>query len=482
MRRERYSTTLSAAYLVTGPAQLLEMLFYYFLFRLLAVEEVGFYSWVMAVMTFFGLSLDLGMRQVLVREFATGEIALGQAVRGVGLTRLPMIVLGLIALQLWWFLARPPAETYWVMALAGFLQILLCAQTVFLAWLRAHQRQNMANIIEATGSLGRFLVAVVLLALCGLHSLLYLLGGLALVRCLSVAMGALAAYRTKPQTPPVPTRTRSLLSRMWKVGAVFAILGVVSQTQARLDWLLVSSLASTAALANYALANKLYEILLLLIGISFSTIYPWLCQATATEGVEAKLSLLMRLTVLGGTTAALSLLFLAPPALRLLFGHKYIAAEPVVRLMMLAASLIAPCALSYFLLIARGLEVQIVSVSLVAMAGQIVTDLLLIPRLGALGAAGGMIALLLVVEAGYMLLVYRKQLMSASEVVRVLLFTNLMPVVAALLYLSDIPSATGAILLLVGILTAAYLLLFSVQERQWLLAWRNERLSAEKGR
>ena len=150
--------TLTGAYLLTLLARGAEILLYFSLLSVLSVEQVGLYSWGIAISAFFAIALDLGLNQILIRDFSRRAIDVGFALRGSLLIRAPLILIGVAVLVVWRQLWLPSMEAYWVVVVASLIQILTAAEGFCFTWLKSHAKQNLANAIGAIDPIGRLVV------------------------------------------------------------------------------------------------------------------------------------------------------------------------------------------------------------------------------------------------------------------------------------------------------------------------------------
>ena len=96
MKSENYRRTLTVAYLTVGLSQFLELAYNYLFFNFLSVQQIGLFSWAMALMIFFNVAVNMGIEPVMIRKFGQSEYRLLRAFQAILLLRVPVIVLGVV--------------------------------------------------------------------------------------------------------------------------------------------------------------------------------------------------------------------------------------------------------------------------------------------------------------------------------------------------------------------------------------------------
>jgi len=156
--------------------------------------------------------------------------------------------------------------------------------------------------------------------------------------------------------------------------------------QSRFDWLLVAAFASYSALANYAVANKATELLVLSGSILGRNALPWLVEGWSHPGVART----VRWLGVAVNFAGLALAFLGWPLLHLVFNDKYAGAAPVIPVLAALTPALTLYQVLQFALLAKQRTRDVVVASGLALGAQVAIDLGAIPTLGIMGAALGM--------------------------------------------------------------------------------------------
>jgi O-antigen/teichoic acid export membrane protein len=371
---------------------------------------------------FFNVVVDMGIEPVLVRKFGQGRLRLWPAFRAILLLRIPIIILGIVLTMILYAYGVVNLNQYAVIVLVGAQVIFNVFDGVFKSWLRANGRQNTINIINTSFS-GLKLSYIGILFFFSWISLYQLLIGILILRTIGSGFICFLAYTFSlgnETGSSAVISTKEIAGNLFRAGLSIGGVNFFTIIQNRLDWLLVSGMISTLALASYSLANKVYEILQLIIGVSLQTVYPWLCRDKADE--RTSLLLLVRLVIAAGAMLGLGGLFISPVLIRLIFGNKFTEVELPAMILMLSASMIAASGVFYHLALAKGLESKLLLITIIATLVQLVSNLYLIPKLGVTGAALGMLVLAITTLAGLTIVVQIENLIPRVVLRRILIF------------------------------------------------------------
>ena len=161
--KESYKHTFVIAYIMTGFAQVCELLFFYILYKEISVEQVGQYSLAIAIGLFFNVAINLGIEPILIRKFGRAELRLKQAVSAILIIRVPIVAVSALILNVVYWLHYLPYQSYIIISLVGSMQVLTIIESVYSSWLRAHHQQNTVNTINAFGSFGKLIFGFILI-------------------------------------------------------------------------------------------------------------------------------------------------------------------------------------------------------------------------------------------------------------------------------------------------------------------------------
>jgi len=218
--------------------------------------------------------------------------------------------------------------------------------------------------------------------------------------------------------------------------ATFFSISLITVIQSRVDWLLVSYWGGLAKTADYSVANRLYEILLFVLGIGFSTIYPWLCRLGqgSAKGIAANRGLtLAQYALLACSPIVVAVTLVIFPLINeFVWSGEYVESIAFLKILMPCVVISTANILLYHQLLAANSERAIFKVSVVATILQALVNLFLIKQMGGAGAVAGMWVLNTINLALYAYLVTR-----AGGAINTSLSLFFMPLlVSVLMYIS----------------------------------------------
>ena len=185
----------------------------------------------------------------------------------------------------------------------------------------------------------------------------------------------------------------------------FALAGLFAALQIRLSILLLENLATTADVGAFAAANRFVEAARLVPNAFFGALLPALATLAAQPDA---LHHTFRRSMLGlsafGLAAGVGISLLAPWLVTSTYGEGFAPAVPVLQVLVwsLVFNVLRGGRTLYWYALGREMQVNVVNGAVILL--QIALSLALIPPLGAVGAALGMIA----VEAAALALLWRE--------------------------------------------------------------------------
>ncbi len=476
---EGLKNTLARAYLLTILGRGSDILFYVGIFSIFSVEEVGLYSWAIAVTAFFGIALDLGLVQTLIREFSKGSLHLRSAVIASLAVRAPIFVAGAILLIAWNLIGHLSPNEFRSLAFAGTTQAVIVIENVCYAWLKANSKQTIANVFTIFDPLGRLLLLAMLVLLLGkpvVPDLLAVILVLHLSIVVSVLLVLRGVYRVRAAAIAIErTSLADTTKQLWSSGIVFGLIGFVTVMQNRFDWILVSTFSSRIDLANYSLANKVYEILQMFIGVAMLTVYPWICRIGAPRVFQTKVNIIVISLFISGVILSLAAGLYLPLVLHWIWGNKYLAAEPLLQILVPLVSLATAIMVLYYPLIAHHQERNVFKATFIATLAQLAVNLLFIPKMGSHGAVIGMGVLTVTNFLFYSVLTYQAKLSTKNQLWRKVIYLLLMFSLAAVLWITKTTMSLGVLILITTGITFGYFVLVIRREKMWLTAWIKRR-------
>lgn len=385
------TTTLGLVYgawfLSLAASQLFTLLFFFFL----SPVQVGLINWATAAGAIIFYLLEGGVETALVVTAKQDAVSLARMTTVVGMIRLATAGVTLVALLIAALsgLVRPLEAT--VLFLVGLSFVLKSLQTPFSTALYIRDKQATVAIAGLVQAGGRLVAFFFLWVVALLNVVPVLLAGL-VGDCAGLLFLIAMAVRVEGPVRPDEAPARRLALHLLRNGPLVAASQAVMIVQARVDWLLVAAFTSYGALANYSIANKAIELLVLFGSVFGRTALPWFVEGWENRNLARPVRVLM----LGTSACALLLAVLGAPLLHLAFRNKYVGATQVIPVLAAIGPGLVALQVVQFALLGKNRAMDTVIAGSAGISAQILVDFMLIPRLGILGAAAGMCAFTLV--------------------------------------------------------------------------------------
>lgn len=364
--------------------------------RKLGENGLGAFVFAVAYLGFVMVVVDLGLDRYILRAIARDRTSADHLFFNVIALKLalavPLFALGLLGLRLAGYSAQDQATT---LALTVGVLADSIARTQA-AIFSAHERGGPPSVADAVQRICSAGLGIVVLQ-AG-----YGVVAVALSYSAGSAIGVVIGFVLLHRTIGIPARAVS--HRRWRklttASVPFAAQDTFSILLARMDTLILSVIATQAAVGRYGAAYRLFEstffITYALTG-AFSAMYTYLgpdsdppLRFVFQRSLKLALVLLM--------PVAVAFLVLAGPICRLIYGAAFAAAEPL-RVLAPGVVLMGMVTLGVSLLVSRENPRRMIPLA-AAMAGlNIALNLLLIPLYGDVGAAAAMLGTVIVYAA-----------------------------------------------------------------------------------
>jgi O-antigen/teichoic acid export membrane protein len=382
--------TVRRVYIASGLALVGNQAFTLLLFIVLPVAQVGLVNWGTAVCALVFYVLDGGIETAVVIAAKRQPVPLRTMVVVLSTFRGAATVIALAAWGLGVLSGRLGQAESLVLLLVGASNMVRLLQSPYTAALQVGDRQADAAFINT-------IPMVIRLAGLGVLALVHHISINAILVSSLVGDGAglaiMAAVASAHSSPGHGALSARELAR-GLLGAAPMIMAsqAVVIAQSRIDWLLVAALASYAALANYALANKAVEVIVLAGSIFGRAALPWFVEGWASRDIGPTVRYLIAITTAGGLVLA----EIGWPVLHVVTGDKYAGAAPMIPILAALGPALVIFQVVQYAVVGQGAARSVVIAGGGALLAQVATDLYAIPRYGGLGATFGMCAFALV--------------------------------------------------------------------------------------
>jgi O-antigen/teichoic acid export membrane protein len=358
--------------------------------RTLGESGLGAFVFAVAYLGFVMVAVDLGLDRYLLRAIAADRSAANRIFFNVLSLKLavaaPLFALGVLGLDLVGYSSQIQL-TVVLLAPGVFFDSVARTQLSFFA---AHERNGppaAADALQRICSAGLGIAA--LEAGYGVEAVAatYSVGSL-----IGVVIGFVLVHRK------IGMPARAVSHRDWRalasISIPFAAQDTFTVMLARMDTLLLSLIASQAAVGRYGAAYRLFESTFL---IAYAITGAFVAMFT-TLGPDSDPPLRfvfqrsIKLAVVLLVPMAVAFAVLAAPICELIYGSAFASAADPLRVLSPAVPLMGVINLTVALLVSRENPRRIVSLTAVIAALNLVLNLILIPLYGDVGAAAAMLA------------------------------------------------------------------------------------------
>jgi len=365
---------------------------FWYLARSSDASLVGAYAFLLGVYAFLQQLPLLGLHLVAVRDVAADADAAPRIAANLGALGFATAALMGVTCYGTGLLLYPP-DTHTAFALLGLAMLPT-------AWINVAEavligRQNMSTVAAVN------LVESVLRALFSAVAVWQNLGldALFLIFCLG-RLGSALAYSRSAGVPAWQVRLldwRALRRHLAECPVFFGIM-LLSAAVSRFDLFFLSRLGGFAELGVYAVAAKIYEAALMAPSVISSVLYPAFSQLAAQDArqMEVVLRTALAWVFILALPCALLVGLLAESLISLAFGPTYVAAAPVLQLLMVALVLVALNQILTLALLSRHEQRADLYSLLASTLSMALLLAILIPLHGMLGAAQAVVLTMLV--------------------------------------------------------------------------------------
>ena len=183
---------------------------------------------------------------------------------------------------------------------------------------------------------------------------------------------------------------RKLVRPILTAGWPIAVSGILGGLMINTDLLFIGFFRSAEEVGYYSVAERIIMLLYLIPGVLASSIFPAFSRLAASgdgEKVRGGLERVLSITLAVAIPITLVGIILAPGIIETLFGASYLPATNSFRVLLLALVFTFPTAILSNTLFAYNRQKSLITFALIGGIGNVVFDLLLIPRFGIIGSA-----------------------------------------------------------------------------------------------
>jgi len=366
--------------------KLIAFVYFLFLARVMEPELTGLYFLAISIAMIFSVLADFGITPVTIREIAAHPEQTHTLFRRALAVKIPLLLIGYLLTILCVPVLGYSRELLPLVALSGLSLVLDSIHLLFYGVLRGHQQLQFEAI-------GMFCGQVIVVMIGGAALFFYpsiplLLTALVSGSAFNVFVSATTVVKRFGWQMLVPDAERTFSMRLIHMAFPFALSAIFVKVYSYIDTVFISKFLTTSAVGLYSVAYKL-TYAFQFIPLSFTAaLYPNFSAMLQREPAAAA-SLLRRALwymLIVSTPITLGLWLIAEP-LVLLAGASYAPSAPVLAVLVFV---LIPIFLDFpigSLLNAAGRQATKTAIMGATMVVNVLFNILLIPRIGVLGAA-----------------------------------------------------------------------------------------------
>jgi O-antigen/teichoic acid export membrane protein len=354
--------------------------------RYLGPEQFGQLNYAIAFVGLFGAIAGLGLNGIVVRDIvrspANASVTLGTAFRLQALAGLLAMLLIITSIVI----MKPDDEFTRTIVIIISISLVFKATDAIKYWYEA--RVEYRHVVWVENGVFVFM-AMVRVALILSEASLMIFVWLVLIEVLLISVGLILIYAKSGAFASLfqwsPYRAKSLLKDSWPL--LFA--GIAVTLYMRIDLIMLEAMSNKREVGIYSAATRLSEIWYFLPAIIISSLSPSIITSYANNKYlyYLKLQKLYFLMFWLALMVALPITLMSEQIVNFLFGEDYLSAGPVLAIHLWAGVAVFLGMASSQHLLAEQLQIISFYRTLIGLICNIFLNLLMIPVMGAKGAA-----------------------------------------------------------------------------------------------
>jgi len=377
------------AYFLNLFSKAADIVFFLYVVKLLVKEDMGVFNTTMSVSACLYVLLNGGFVESALREIAGHQTNIKDIVKKCLASRIVLIIILYSVLgasyKLEWF----DDNVFFTYVFYGAtFQIITWVQNLYVSALKASDRQNKANLIVSIDSTIKLLLILVVSSLYDVD----------LIMLWQITIAAKLITVAFPMVKSIINL--NVLSIQIK-NDYFVLLGqgqfiaitIFTLAQNRLDWMLIAAYLDQESVATYSVANRFYEIIIFVVGIGSTTIYPWICKSInekESNKDSKNIGFLNKIQLYLGLVIISLAIEVFPYVNVLMWESKYTDVNDILRYILPCLILAITNMKLYYEILAKRMERYIIPIALLSTLCQSIFNIYSINRFGINGAIGGM--------------------------------------------------------------------------------------------
>jgi len=366
--------------------KVLAFVYFSLIARFLGTEDTGKYVFALSFTTLFAIFIDLGLAAVLTREVAKYKEKTQDYLANIIALKIPLAVVTYLAVVVMINILGYPTLTKNLVYISGVIMFLDSFTMTFWAVMRGHQKLKY----ESIGVVGLQLITVML----GVLVLYFHLGLVFLMTALLCGslFNLIFSIIKISQYLKIKIITHyepAVLKTLFIIGIPFALNGIFSRIYSSLDTVLLSILRGDADVGWYSIPSKVTSALQFLPMAFMAALFPAMSEyfATDKERLRKTFEKAMHYLMIISLPLAAGVIVLAEPVVLKIYTADYVNSILPLKILMVSLFFLFINYPVGYLLNAGNKQVTNTVISGVTVLVSVISNIILIPKYGYLGAA-----------------------------------------------------------------------------------------------
>jgi len=353
--------------------------------RLLGAAGYGVFSYVLSLSVFFSITADIGMG-----AFVTRQISSAQKIEKDYLATALVIKIFLIGLSMLGIIFVAPAFTKipGAGALLPAIALLIALDGIrdfVLAVNRAKEKMEIEATIHILTNIAIVVVGLFSLSIFGTSRALMVAYTIGSGIGLAVALAMLGKYFRGIWKSFQMNLVRPIIQNAWP----FALLGLLGVVMINTDIIMLGLLRDASEVGLYSAAQKPIQVLYVIPAILASAFLPAITKLVNKEDKKLReiMEQAMTATLLIGLPIILGGIILGEKLMNFMFGSEYAAATLSFQILLITIAIVFPSVIIANAVFAYDKQKSFIGLLALGALGNIIFNLLLIPKYGITGSA-----------------------------------------------------------------------------------------------
>lgn len=356
-----------------------------YLARYLGVGEFGVLSFGLSFTLIMGVTADLGLSILAVREIARDKSISSFYTGNIIMLKLVLCAVTMAFIIIFVNILNYPTQTIYVVYILGFWMILISFTQLFFSVFQAYEKMEYQAV-------GTILPAIILLigVFYGISSNFDILW-FAFVYLISSLIGLISVlliYLIKFPLPQLGINWDFWKSKMF-LALPLSIASIFSTLAFRVDIVLLSLLQGDAAVGWYSASCKIMEILLFIPIVYNTAIFPVLSKfyVTSHESIQLVYAKSIKYLIILGLPLAAGITILANDIILTLYQSEFAPSVITLQILIWTIPLVLLTMIFGYILISMNKQALLIRLSFIYMIFNIGVNLVVIPQFSYLGAS-----------------------------------------------------------------------------------------------